>query len=370
MDQNAAELDDPLLAPWLAPVDEASPCGPDLEYDNDFLELTQAAAGKAETQFSAAEPPDWTRVRSLAEALAQRTRDLRIARFWLRARLRLEGFAALPSGLRLIDAMLGTWWDTLHPLPEDGDAYARLNVLTELASVDTVLGDLRQALVVDDRAVGQVRVRDIEVALARLPARDDESPPSREQIEQMLRDAAGSQPGLAALPAQATAALATLADRLGQHVGWGDMPDFDPLRDMIAAVAQVMPAPPSAEGDASADLSSLDNLLGDTADSSSSSGRTRAGGDGALSGGVSSREEAVRAIDMVCAYLEHSEPSNPASLLLRRAQRLIDKNFLELVRELAPDALNEVARLMGVDPGSVAGESSWGDQSPSEGSAD
>jgi type VI secretion system protein ImpA len=366
MDQDAAELDDPLLAPWLAPVDEANPCGPDLEYDNDFLELTQAAAGKPETQFSAAEPPDWTRVRSLAEALAQRTRDLRIARFWLRARLRLEGFAALPSGLRLIDAMLGSWWDTLHPVPEDGDAYARLNVLTELGSVDTVLGDVRQALVVDDRAVGQVRVRDIEVALARLPARDDESPPSREQIEQMLRDAAGAQPGLAALPAQATAALATLADRLGQHVGWGDMPDFDPLREMIAAVAQVMPAPPSAPGDGAADLSDLDKLLGEPADAGAVSSPSRAGSDGALSG----REEAVRAIDMVCTYLEHSEPSNPASLLLRRAQRLIDKNFLELVRELAPDALSEVARLMGVDPGSVAGDSSWSDQGTSDGSAD
>ena len=48
--------------------------------------------------------------------------------------------------------------------------------------------------------------------------------------------------------------------------------------------------------------------------------------------------------------LPRPEPTNPAQLLLRRAARAIDKNFLELVRELAPDAVKDVARIMGVDP--------------------
>jgi type VI secretion system protein ImpA len=56
---------------------------------------------------------------------------------------------------------------------------------------------------------------------------------------------------------------------------------------------------------------------------------------------------------LICAYLERSEPTNPAQLLLRRAERLIDKSFLQLVRDLAPDAVGEVARIMGVDPDSI-----------------
>jgi type VI secretion system protein ImpA len=40
-------------------------------------------------------------------------------------------------------------------------------------------------------------------------------------------------------------------------------------------------------------------------------------------------------------------------MLLRRAARMIDKNFLQLVRELAPDAVKDVARVMGVDPKTV-----------------
>ena len=42
---------------------------------------------------------------------------------------------------------------------------------------------------------------------------------------------------------------------------------------------------------------------------------------------------------MVCEYLERTEPTNPAQLLLRRARKLVNKNFVELVRELAPESL-------------------------------
>ena len=70
-------------------------------------------------------------------------------------------------------------------------------------------------------------------------------------------------------------------------------------------------------------------------------------------GRISSRSQALHAMDAVCAYLEFAEPTNPAQLLLKRARRLIDKNFLELMKELAPDALNDVAKIMGVNPGDL-----------------
>ena len=71
---------------------------------------------------------------------------------------------------------------------------------------------------------------------------------------------------------------------------------------------------------------------------------------------IDSRADATRAIEMVCAYLERTEPTNPAQLLLRRASKLINKNFLELVREFAPDAVGEVARVMGVSPDEFFGD--------------
>jgi type VI secretion system protein ImpA len=65
---------------------------------------------------------------------------------------------------------------------------------------------------------------------------------------------------------------------------------------------------------------------------------------------VSTREEAIRAIDMVCAYLEAAEPTNPAPLFLRRGRQLIGHNFLQLMKVLAPDSLATFAGMVGVNP--------------------
>ena len=50
-----SDLDDAeaRIAAWLQPLADAeAPCGPDLEYDNEFLTLTQAVAGSFERDFA------------------------------------------------------------------------------------------------------------------------------------------------------------------------------------------------------------------------------------------------------------------------------------------------------------------------------
>jgi len=46
-------------------------------------------------------------------------------------------------------------------------------------------------------------------------------------------------------------------------------------------------------------------------------------------------------------------PAHPAQLFLRRGQQLIGQNFLQLIKALAPEALNGVAGMVGVDPTSL-----------------
>ena len=46
-------------------------------------------------------------------------------------------------------------------------------------------------------------------------------------------------------------------------------------------------------------------------------------------------------------FLERVEPSNPAPILIRRAQGLLDRNFLEIIQNLAPEALAELQKLAG-----------------------
>lgn len=337
-----------LVSAWLQPLpDDSAPCGADLEYDNEFLELTQAASGKPESQFGPAEPPNWRQVVTTAESLFDRTRDLRVAIYWLRGMLHTQGYGALAPGLQLLTGLLRDHWDGLHPLPDpdDGDPYARVNALTLLRENEGLIGDLRESRIVADRAIGEITGRAAEVALGLSPLRSGESDPGRGTLLQMMSDAVAKDPALRATCQGASAAARELDALQKDKLGSGTAPDLKPLLALAAGIESLLPP----EAGAAADEAGAGDDAGADAAAGGGGGGTRRG----LSGSVTSREEAVRAIDMVCDYLERAEPTNPAPLFLRRARQLVNHNFLQLMKVLAPDALAEVARTVGIDPDTI-----------------
>jgi type VI secretion system protein ImpA len=333
---------------WLEPLEgDDGPCGPDLEYDNAFLELSTAAEGKAETQFERGVPPDWRVVRQQAEDLLGRTRDLRVAMLWLRAVVNLEGATALLPGLRLLSGLLQAHWDALHPRPEEGDeeAFERANVLAALPRMEGVLGDLLNARLTQVKGVGDLRLRDVEVSFGHLQPREGETAYSREQLQRMLAGAGQADADLWPTLEACQQALQQLAAQMDERFGTGSGAELKPLRDLQTHALSLRPDLPTEEA------------AGEEAADGGASAASRASA-GSLSGSVNSRADAVRAIELVCAYLERHEPTNPAQLFLRRASSLLERNFLELLKELAPNALDDVARIVGVDPNSVGGGSS------------
>ncbi len=333
---------------WLSPLSgDDGPCGPDLEYDNAFLELTKAAEGKPETQFEKAVPPDWRAVRGMVADMFERTRDLRVAILWLRSMLALEGVGALGPGLHLISSLLTDHWDELHPKPDpdDGDTFARENALGVFKVNTGVVGDLLNARLLTVKGVGDIRLRDVEVGLGAIPAREGDATHPPQQIERMIagQDDAGVSVRAALIDGQQQ--LKRLAAVMDERFGSGSSADLKPLFDILTHAIGLTH---DAEADAAADGTSEASTDGD-----GGAGQPGRRGSAGLSGSVSSREEAVRAIDLVCAYLERAEPTNPAPLFLRRARALLERNFLELLKELAPSSLDEVARIVGVDPSTV-----------------
>jgi type VI secretion system protein ImpA len=75
---------------------------------------------------------------------------------------------------------------------------------------------------------------------------------------------------------------------------------------------------------------------------------TVSGDGGRIGGAIRGRDDVNRALDAICAYLERAEPANPAPLLLRRAQRLLEKNFVELIADLAPESVGQVKLIAGL----------------------
>ena len=331
---------------WLQPLpDEAEPCGKDLEYENEFLELTKAAQGKPETQFGPGEAPNWREVREMAEALMERTRDLRVALLWVRACVNLMGFSALPRGLRLLHGLLENFWEQLHPMPDpdDGDPFSRANALAILPEPEGLLGDVRQCVLFSLRGSGELRVRAIAVALGQVAPKEGETVFTKEQLGQMIALAVEQVAELHDRPQAALAEFQSLVKFMGEKFGVEAMPDIKPLSDLLKGVQSLMPVPVDEAADAGGEGE------GEGPSDGGANGRPKA----AL-GSVTTRDDALRAIDLVCDYLERTEPTNPAQLLLRRARKLINHNFLQLIKVLAPDALHEAARVMGVDPESVS----------------
>jgi type VI secretion system protein ImpA len=53
---------------------------------------------------------------------------------------------------------------------------------------------------------------------------------------------------------------------------------------------------------------------------------------------------------MLCDYYRSVEPSSPIPLLLRRAQRLVDKDFMQIISQLTPDAIASLRIIIGEEP--------------------
>ena len=56
-------------------------------------------------------------------------------------------------------------------------------------------------------------------------------------------------------------------------------------------------------------------------------------------GTIRSRQDAIRALDAVASFFRQNEPSSPIPLIVERAKRLVSKDFLEVLADIAPEAV-------------------------------
>jgi type VI secretion system protein ImpA len=66
-----------------------------------------------------------------------------------------------------------------------------------------------------------------------------------------------------------------------------------------------------------------------------------------IPGAIGSRKDVLAALEAICAYYERNEPSSPIPLLMRRSKRLVSMSFIDIVRDLMPDAAAQAEGLRG-----------------------
>ncbi len=338
-----------LVDALLEPIGEASPCGDDLEYDPDFIALEAASQGKPEQQFGdtviPAVEPEWPQVATAAQALLKRTKDLRVAVHLLRAGTRLQGLEGFLAGMQLLGGLLERHWDRLHPMldADDGDdPTMRLNALAPLADDALVVRDLYDAWVGTARSLGRIRVRDVAVARNLLAPGTGDAGYSASQLQGGLEEIVQAQPEVAGRMAAAGPAINGLRQLLNARSGLDEAVDMARLRaigHMLGQAAQGL-AGGTAPGDAAPTGTAAGGQDGD--------GAPPAGGGAApLRGEIQSRADALLMLDKVIAYLQRTEPGNPAPLLIERAKKLIGVGFLDIIANLAPDAMGAIEHVTG-----------------------
>lgn len=331
------------LEQLLSEVASDPPCGPDLEYDSEFLAFDQLSQGKPEQQYGdtviPAEDPDWRAVDRAAASLLQRSKDFRVACVLTRAWTRMHGMTGFADGLALTQGLLDRYWEAAHPRLEiDGeyDPVPRANALSILGNADGLLRDFRATALI--QGVGApILVREAESILG--AGANDSPVMSRPQLATMLVNAqASGHPDLLAL-LRAQEVLKSINETCVDKLGPESTPDLTAMLGLIEhLVYPILNQQQITEADQSTSAAEVLDSVSDT------------GAQGApkqITGEIRSRQDVDRVLNLVCAYLERHEPTNPAPLLIRRAQRMMGMDFMAIINELAPDSVNQVRMVTG-----------------------
>jgi type VI secretion system protein ImpA len=320
---------------FLREVSDEPPCGPDLTYDADFLALENAARKKNEQQFGdtviPAEPPDWREVEKRASALLARSKDIRVAVALCRAWVNVKGLPGLAAGVGVVCGLLERYWEAVHPIAEEGDYFMRMNAVSSLNEVTGLLRDLRQVDFLRSSAA-VVSVRDAE-ALVRGMAVEGGHKMSLDQLRLAVQDACREENPILVAMAAAIVSLKRMVDLCVTKLPGAQRPETGGLQSLLAALHDLMPV----------------NLSASDAGSGSSLASDQQGALHQISnvGVLRSRDDAISQLLAVADFVEKTEPTNPAPLLIRRAARLMRMGFIDILRELSPDSLPQIENITG-----------------------
>ncbi len=340
----------------LPDLSEDLPAGEDLEVDPDFVAMERAAEETPETQYgqtiNAAVPADWKEVQSLAASLLARTRDLRVLVQLAIARLNLTGVAAFAEVLAQIRHQIETRWEQVHPRldPEDdNDPTLRANTLVRLQDPRNVLRPLREMPLARSPHAGVVSWRDIAISMGQIDPDEGAERPTEALIRgifsttdrerlQLLRDGVD-------LAVTETLAIGKAFDGFA-----GNVLDLSNLSKLLAAIQKDLrtfePAadqpPPEAEEEAEAGVEASAGAA------VSGTPTVRRGGVTARSlTSVTQREDALYLMELASTYFRANEPSSPVPLLIERARRLAAMDFLDILRDLAPNGIEQAQIVAG-----------------------
>jgi type VI secretion system protein ImpA len=312
----------------LDPITAESPCGESLE---DTQLLASFDAFRVFGQSTPLDPvPEWAEIKRQAIDALGKSKDLRVLAFLGSAVLRTDGFAAFSETLTVAARWLELYWTQVHPLVTE-DVIFRRNALNCFADQMGVVDGLRRIPLVASRVHGKYGLRDVDIATGQVTPKDGDPRPSEDQINAAFAEMPVEE--LSALhqsAVSAVAALKSIGALMRDNAGTEATPDFDPLSGQIVRLERLLAA----------------QLALRPGHEAAMTGAEGGAAGGAVPGAIKSRQDAVAALDAVADFFRRTEPSSPIPLFMARAKRLVSKDFLEVLADIAPDGVAQ-ARMAG-----------------------
>jgi type VI secretion system protein ImpA len=324
------------LARLAEPIAPDAPCGESLE------DTPTLAAFDAYRIFGLLtipqHEPDWREIRAASLSALAQSKDFRVLAHFTAAALRTNSLADALRIFPLAQIWLQRYWDEVYPRI-DSDAIMRKNALSDFSDRVAIIDALRRLPLVTHPQLGSFSLRDIDIATGVQPNPDPDTEPRPEnEVTAAIKD---SDPEPLArvnqLAAAAYQSLTAVQDIMRTRGGnSGAVPQLEALFAQFARIQQI-----------------LGPRIADVSGSAQSAGQTAREGnvettDAKAVGAVKSRQDAIRALDAVASYFRRNEPTSPVPLLVERAKRMVSMDFLEVIADLAPDALDAARKAAGV----------------------
>lgn len=260
------------------------------------------------------EPFRWSFVEAEARALLDRTPDLRVAVWLLRALIAQKGLVGLDEGLGAISGILKLPAASILPRPEDGENARDAHVVP----LGWLGGEAFLAVLRVTKAHPQAALRLCD-ALMSSGAADGLSSAQREEAATWLRTA--------------RAELIEIRERI---INEGGSWERDPIiaSEFISSVLPLLATGPKSSLPSSQDIHETGADPDDEVLPSAVSGIR-----------VENRTDVKSVARLLLDYYKKNEPAHPASILLQRFQRTIDASFEEVLGELFADGASLIERV-------------------------
>jgi type VI secretion system protein ImpA len=275
--------------------------------------------------------------------LIGRTRDIRLLMILAKLLILNRDLAGFVNCIGLVDRLLSERWDEVHPQAQDGDFGVRMAALESLDDMPPVIFPIQYLPLANHRRLGQLSYRAWMIATGQAKPREGEAILDPGTIEAAMLEV--ELPPLVEMRGQFQAlqsALRNLRSVCVDRTGGERAAKLERLPDLVGNILVLLEGIVTKRDPtlASAGSADSDAVAGNGADGASTT---------IASGAVASTRDVADALAAIGDYFGRHEPSSPALLLVRQAEQLMGKSFLEAMRILVPTHMEQAAVQIGRD---------------------